>query len=99
VVLSYLRDARELFLQQKDHPSIGEARNLVQALLVGIGDETKTHGGRSIGYPGGTANRLNYLEQVGFFTADEKAALGAAWGFLSGETIPEFRVGTRRESR
>ena len=65
--------ARDLFLQQKDHPSIGEARNFVQALLDGIGDETNSHGGHAVGYPGGTANRLNYLEQVGLWFAKTPA--------------------------
>lgn len=71
VALTHLRDARELFLQRKDHSSIGEARNFVQTLVDGITDDTNTHGGQSVGYPSGTANRLNYLQQVGFFTADE----------------------------
>lgn len=97
VVLTHLRDARELFLQQKDHPSIGEARNFVQALLDGISDETNSHGGHSVGYPVGTANRLNYLEQVGFFTADEKTAVGAAWGFLSAGNHPG--IPSRDEAR
>ena len=97
VILKHLQDARDLFLQQKDHPSIGEARNFVQALLDGIGDETNSHGGHSIGFPGGTANRLNYLEQVGFFTTDEKTAVGAAWGFLSAGNHPG--IPSRDEAR
>jgi hypothetical protein len=97
VVLRHIGDARELFLQQKDHPSIGEARNFVQALIDGISAETHAHGGHSIGYPGGTANRLKYLEDVGFFTADEKTAVGAAWGFLSAGTHPG--IPSRDEAR
>jgi len=97
VILKHLQDARDLFLQQKDHPSIGEARNFVQALLDGIGDETSSHGGHSVGFPGGTANRLNYLEQVGFFTTDEKTAVGAAWGFLSAGNHPG--IPSRDEAR
>ncbi len=88
VILRHLRDARDHFVQQKDHSSIGEARNFVQALLDGIGDETNAHGGHSIGYPAGMSNRLIYLEQVGFFTSDEKTAVGAAWGFLSAGNHP-----------
>jgi hypothetical protein len=97
VILTHLQDARDLYLQQKDHPSIGEARNFVQALLDGIGDETNSYGGHSIGFPGGTANRLNYLEQVGFFTTDEKTAVGAAWGFLSAGNHPG--IPSRDEAR
>ena len=33
VILRHLRDARDHFVQQKDHSSIGEARNFVQPLL------------------------------------------------------------------
>jgi hypothetical protein len=97
VILKHLRDARDLFLQQKDHPSIGQARDFVQALLDGIGDETNSHGGHAIGFPGGTKNRLNYLEQVGFFTTDEKTAVGAAWGFLSAGNHPG--IPSRDEAR
>jgi len=97
VILKHLQDARDLFLQQKDHPSIGEARNFMQALLDGIGDETNSHGGHDVGYPGGTANRLIYLEQVGFFATDEKTAVGAAWGFLSAGNHPG--IPSRDEAR
>jgi hypothetical protein len=97
VILKHLEDARDHFLQQKDHSSIGEARNFVQALLDGIGDETHGHGAHSVGYPGGTANRLAYLEQVGFFTNDERTAVGAAWGFLSAGSHPG--IPSRDEAR
>jgi hypothetical protein len=97
VILKHLEDARDHFLRQKDHSSIGEARNFVQALLDGIGDETHGHGGHSIGYPGGTANRLAYLEQVGFFTNDERTAVAAAWGFLSAGNHPG--IPSRDEAR
>jgi len=97
VVLQHIGDASELFLQQKDHPSIGEARNFVQALIDGISADTHAYGGHAIGYPGATANRLKYLEDVGFFTADEKTALGSAWGFLSAGTHPG--IPSRDEAR
>jgi len=97
VVLQHIGDARELFVQQKDHPSIGEARNFVQALIDGISADTHAHGGHAIGYPGATANRLKYLEDVGFFTADEKTAVGSAWGFLSAGTHPG--IPSRDEAR
>jgi len=97
VVLKHIGDACELFLQQKDHPSIGEARNFVQALIDGISAETHAHGGHSVGYPGGTANRLKYLEDVNFFTTDETTAVGSAWGFLSVGTHPG--IPSRDEAR
>jgi hypothetical protein len=88
VVLVHIRDARELFLQQKDHPSMGEARNFVQALIDGISADTNASGVHSVGYPGAMANRLKYLEDVGFFTTDEKTAVGSAWGFLCAGSHP-----------
>jgi hypothetical protein len=97
VILRHLGDARDHFLQQKDHSSIGEARNFIQALLDGIGHETNALGAHSVGYPSGIANRLNYLEQVGFLTSDEKTAVGAAWGFLSAGNHPG--IPTRDEAR
>jgi hypothetical protein len=97
VILRHLGDATELFVQGKDHASIGESRNLIQALIDDIGATTNANGGHSVGYPGGMANRLKYLEDVGFFTPDEKAAFGAAWGFLSAGSHPG--ISTRDEAR
>jgi hypothetical protein len=97
VILKHLRDAHELFVQGKDHPSLGEGRNFIQVLIDTVGAETDAHGGHPAGYPGGTANRLQYLEDVGFFTKDEKTAFGSAWGFLSAGSHPG--VPTRDEAR
>jgi hypothetical protein len=97
IILQHLRDARDLFLQQKDHPSIGEARNLVQSLIDGIGDETNAHGRHALGYPSGTKNRWEYLRDVGFLTLDEMTAVGAAWGFLSSGNHPG--IPSRDEAR
>jgi hypothetical protein len=88
IILKHMSDAHDLFVQAKDHPSIGESRNFVQAIIDAIGNETHTHGGHSRGYPGGTKERLQYLEDVAFFTPDEKAAFQSAWGFLSAGTHP-----------
>jgi hypothetical protein len=97
VILKHLGDAHELFVQGKDHPSIGESRNLIQELIDDTSGATHAHGGHSVGYPGGTANRLQYLQDVGFFTLDEKAAFGAAWGFLSAGSHPG--IPSRDEAR
>ena len=35
-----------------------------------------------------TANRIDYLESVGFLTADEKAAYRSGWGTLSAGSHP-----------
>jgi hypothetical protein len=43
------------------------------------------------------ANRLQYLQDVGFFTSDEKTAFGAAWGFLSAGSHPG--IPSRDEAR
>jgi hypothetical protein len=89
VILKHLHDADDLFVQGKDHSSISESRSFLQALIDGVSGETNALGGHaSIGYPSGTANRLKYLEDVGFFTSDEKTAFGSAWGFLSGGAHP-----------
>lgn len=42
-------------------------------------------------------NRLDYLQTVGFFTTDERAAFGAAWGFLSAGSHPG--IPSRDEAR
>lgn len=82
-IRKHLGDAHELFVQGKDHPSIGESRNLIEALIDDISAVTHAKGSHNRGYPAGMGNRLEYLQAVGFFTADEKTAFGAAWGFLS----------------
>jgi hypothetical protein len=97
VILKHLADAQELFVQGKDHPSIGESRNLIQALIDDIGAATDASGAHSRGYPAGMANRLQYLQDVGFFTPDEKTAFGAAWGFLSAGSHPG--IPSREEAR
>ena len=88
LILKHIGDARDLFVQGKDHPSIGESRSFVQAIIDDIGTETNRRGGHSRGFPGGTKERLQYLEDVGFFTSDDKAAFQSAWGFLSAGTHP-----------
>jgi hypothetical protein len=96
-LLKHLADAQELFVQGKDHPSIGESRNLIQALVDDISAATHASGAYSFGYPAGMANRLQYLQDVGFFTPDEKTAFGAAWGFLSAGSHPG--IPSRDEAR
>jgi hypothetical protein len=97
VILRHLADADDLFVQGKDHASIGEGRNLLQALIDDMSAATNANGGHSVGYPGGMANRLQYLQEVGFFTPDEKTAFGAAWGFLSAGSHPG--IPSRDEAR
>lgn len=96
-ILKHMADAHDLFVQAKDHPSIGESRNFIQALIDDIGATTNANGGHSVGYPAGMASRLEYLKGVGFFTHDEKTAFGAAWGFLSAGAHPG--IPTRDEAR
>ncbi len=97
VILKHLADAQELFVQGRDHPSIGESRNLIQALVDDISAATHASGAYSLGYPAGMANRLQYLQDVGFFRPDEKTAFGAAWGFLSAGSHPG--IPSRDEAR
>ena len=72
----------------KDHPSLNESRNLLQALIDGISAETNAHGKHSTGLPGPTKDRIEYLRKVGFFTTDEEAALKSGWGSLSAGSHP-----------
>jgi len=97
VILKHLSDAQELFVQGKDHAAIGESRNLIQALIDDIGATTHASGAYSVGFPAGMGNRLDYLQTVKFFTADEKTAFGAAWGFLCAGSHPG--IPSRDEAR
>lgn len=88
IVLKHIRDASSLYAEEKDQPSLGQSRNIIQALIDGISTETSTHGKHSTKLPGGTANRIEYLKTVGFFTADEEASFKSAWGSLSAGSHP-----------
>jgi hypothetical protein len=97
VILKHLANAQELFVQGKDHPSIGESRNLIQALVDHISAATHASGAYSLGYPAGMANRLQYLQDVGFFTPYEKNCVWCRGGFLSTGSHPG--IPSRDEAR
>jgi hypothetical protein len=88
VILKHITDASSLFAAGNDHPSLNESRSLIQALIDGISTETDAHGKHSTKLPGGTANRIEYLRQVGFFTPDEESAFKSGWGSLSAGSHP-----------
>jgi hypothetical protein len=88
VILKHIEDAQSLYAEAKDHPSLNESRNLIQALLDDISTETDAHGKHSTNLPGGTANRIEYLRKVGFLTQDEEAAFKSSWGSLSAGSHP-----------
>jgi hypothetical protein len=88
VVLKHIEDAFSLYADGKDHPSLGQSRNIIQSLIDGITESTDVNGKHSTKLPGGTANRLGYLKVVGFFTSDEEAAFKSGWGMLSAGTHP-----------
>lgn len=96
-ILKHVAAARNEYIAGNDHPSVNESRSFVQALIDDITTETGSSGAYSIGVPGGTANRIEYLYNVGFFTADEKAAFASAWGALSAGSHPG--VPAREEAR
>jgi hypothetical protein len=75
-------------LRRKDHPSLNESRNLVQALIDGISTDTDAHGNHSWGLPGPTKGRIEYLTKVGFIEPDLEAALKSGWGTLSAGSHP-----------
>lgn len=97
VILKHIHEAHDLFVRGNDHSTIGEARSFVQALIDGMSEETNAYGNHTRGYPGGTANRMDYLRDVGFFTADEREAVGSAWRFLSAGSHPG--IPSRDEAR
>ena len=72
----------------KYHPSLNESRNVLQCLVDNISSDTEKSGDHSTKLPGGTANRIGYLREVGFLTLDEEAALKSAWGPLSAGSHP-----------
>lgn len=96
-VLKHIADANSLYVGQKYHPSLNESRSLMQCLIDNIGDDTHKSGAHSNGFPGGTANRIKYLLDVGFFTPDETSAFSSAWGALSAGSHPG--VPAREEAR
>ncbi len=88
VILKHIEDASSLFANGKDHPSLNESRNLIQALIDGISTETNTYGTHSIGLPGNTKDRIEYLTKVGFLNGDEEASFKSGWGSLSAGSHP-----------
>ncbi|MHB8217090.1 MAG: hypothetical protein ACYDDS_13525 [Candidatus Sulfotelmatobacter sp.] len=88
IILQHIQDAFSLYAQGKDHASLNESRNLIQSLIDGISTETDAHGKHTTKLPGGTANRVEYLKAVGFFTPDEEASLKSGWGSLSAGSHP-----------
>jgi hypothetical protein len=88
IILKHIEDAHSLYVEGKDHPSLNESRNLIQALIDDITIETDAHGKHPTKLPGGTANRIDYLKNVGFLTPDEEAALKSSWGSLSAGSHP-----------
>jgi hypothetical protein len=87
-VLQHITDAHSLYADGKYHPSLNESRSLIQVLIDGISVETDAHGKHPTKLPGGTSNRIEYLKNVRFFTADEQSAFLSAWGSLSAGSHP-----------
>jgi hypothetical protein len=98
-VLRHINDANYLFIERKYHASLNESRNVLQSLVDNISGDTNKSGAHPTKLPGGTGNRIGYLKDVGFLTADEEAAFKSAWGALSAGSHPgvpdrdEARIG------
>ena len=98
-VLQHIAEANNLFVESKYHPSLNESRSFLQCLVDDISGDTHSSGAHSTKLPGGTANRVAYLREVGFLTTDEEAAYKSAWGALSAGSHPgvpdrdEARIG------
>ena len=88
VILKHIEDAHSLHAEGKDHASLNESRNLIQALIDGISTETSMHGKHTTKLPGPMKDRIEYLTKVGFFTSDEEAAFKSGWGSLSAGSHP-----------
>ena len=87
-VLKHVSDAHFLYLDGKYSSALNESRNLVQALIDAISMEADKHGTYSTKLPDGTANRIEYLTEIHFLTADEKGALNSAWESLCAGSHP-----------
>lgn len=87
-IVKHIEDASRLFEDGKDHPSLGESRNILQALIDDISSETDAHGAHPTKLPGGTKQRIEYLKNVNFFIPDEETAFYSAWGSLSAGSHP-----------
>jgi hypothetical protein len=96
-VLRHIADAKDLFVEGKYHPSLNESRNVLQCLVDNISSDTDNSHAHSTKLPGGTANRIGYLKEVGFLTTDEETAFKSAWAALSAGSHPG--VPDRDESR
>lgn len=88
IILKHIQDASSLYTEGKDQPSLGQSRNIIQALIDEISTETSTHGQHSASLPGGTGPRIGYLKDVGFLTVDEQTAFNSAWATLSAGSHP-----------
>jgi hypothetical protein len=88
ILLKHIEDAHKLYIDAKFHPSLNESRNLIQFLIDETSTDTHKSGKHSVGMPGGTANRIEYLKKVNFLTNDEEAAYKAAWSSLSAGSHP-----------
>jgi hypothetical protein len=87
-MLKHLEDANSTFASGNDHASLNESRCLIQSLIDGISVETAAQGKHSVKIPGGTANRIQYLNTIHFFTEDERTAFESAWKTLSAGSHP-----------
>ena len=88
-IVKHLADAQSLYVETgKDHASLNESRNFLQALINEITIANNTHGNHQTKMPGGLGNRIAYLTTIGFLTPDEKASFDSAWGSLSAGSHP-----------
>jgi len=87
-VLKHLGEATDNFTSGKDHASLNESRCVIQSLVDGISTDTAAQQKHSTKLPSGTANRIKYLKDIGFFTDDEGTAFESAWGSLSAGSHP-----------
>lgn len=87
-ILQHIKDAQSLYTEGKYHASLNEARNLIQALIDGVSVETDKNGQHKTKLPGGSANRIDYLKELGFLIGDEHSSFRAVWATLSAGSHP-----------
>jgi hypothetical protein len=98
IISKHIIDAQELFTAGKHHPAINEGRSAFQAIIEEVVTLAETKFSRRSG--AGLKNQAEFLEQNGVLSADERAAVLSAWGFLSSGSHPGLsqeehgRIGT-----
>jgi hypothetical protein len=97
-VLKHIEDAFLLYTEGNYHPSLGESRNIIQALIDGISTETAAQAKHSTKLPGPMKDRIEYLTKVGSSYRMRKHRLSPGGAVFQPDHIPVCQIVSRRES-